>query len=102
LDETIFFNALPLEIVVQIVGKFIRELEGQLAARKITFDVSREAQQWLAKKGFDAVYGARPMGRLIQREIKDPLADEILFGALKQGGKVIVGLENDKLVFSGY
>ncbi len=102
LDETIFFNPLPMDVIVQIVGKFIRELEGQLAARKITFDVSREAQEWLAKKGFDAVYGARPMARLIQREIKDPLADEILFGALKQGGKVVIELKDDKLVFSGY
>ncbi len=102
LDETIFFNPLPLEVIVQIVGKFIRELEGQLASRKITFDVSAEAREWLARKGFDAVYGARPMGRLIQREIKDPLADEILFGALKQGGKVVVRLEDGKLTFSGY
>jgi ATP-dependent Clp protease ATP-binding subunit ClpA len=102
LDETIFFNSLPLEIIVQIVEKFIRELEVQLASRKITFEVSREAQEWLARKGFDAIYGARPMARLIQKEIKDPLADEILFGSLKQGGKVIIDLENDTLTFSGY
>ena len=102
MDETIFFNSLPLEIIVQIVEKFIRELEVQLASRKITFEVSREAQEWLARKGFDAIYGARPMARLIQKEIKDPLADEILFGSLKQGGKVIIDLENDTLTFSGY
>jgi ATP-dependent Clp protease ATP-binding subunit ClpA len=102
LDETVFFNALPIDIVVQIVGKFIRELEGQLAGRKITFEVSREAQEWLARKGFDPVYGARPMARLIQKEIKDPLADEILFGSLKQGGKVLVDLNGDSLGFSGF
>jgi ATP-dependent Clp protease ATP-binding subunit ClpA len=102
LDETIFFNALPLQIIIQIVEKFIRELEAQLASRKITFEVSCEAQEWLARKGFDAVYGARPMARLIQKEIKDPLADEILFGALKQGGKVTISLGGDALVFSGY
>jgi ATP-dependent Clp protease ATP-binding subunit ClpA len=102
LDETIYFNPLPLEIIVQIVEKFIRELEAQLASRKVTFEVSREAQEWLARKGFDAVYGARPMARLIQKEIKDPLADEILFGALKQGGRVEISLRDDQLHFSGH
>lgn len=99
LDDTVYFNPLPLSIIVQIVDKFIRELEQQLVSRQITFEVSREAQEWLAQKGFDPVFGARPMARLIQKELKDPLADEILFGALKTGGKVSVALRDGKLQF---
>ena len=99
LDETIYFSPLPLPVIVQIVGKFIRELEGQLTSRNITFDVSQAAQEWLANKGFDTVFGARPMARLIQKELKDPLADEILFGKLKQGGKVRIDLSDGKLTF---
>jgi ATP-dependent Clp protease ATP-binding subunit ClpA len=99
LDDTIYFSGLPLEVIVMIVGKFIRELEGQLTERGITFDVSQSAQEWLAKKGFDPVFGARPMARLIQKELKDPLADEILFGKLKGGGRVTIGLKDDLLTF---
>lgn len=99
LDDIIYFNSLPHEVIVQIVSKFIKELESQLATREVTFDVTRSAQEWLAKKGFDAVFGARPMARLIQRELKDPLADEILFGKLKGGGKVKVELDRDRLAF---
>lgn len=100
LDDTIYFGGLPLEVIVMIVEKFIRELESQLTERGITFDVSKEAQEWLAKKGFDPVFGARPMARLIQKELKDPLADEILFGKLKNGGRVVIGLQGEGLAFS--
>jgi ATP-dependent Clp protease ATP-binding subunit ClpA len=99
LDDTIYFSGLPLEVIVMIVGKFIRELEGQLTERGITFDVSQAAQEWLATKGFDPVFGARPMSRLIQKELKDPLADEILFGKLKGGGRVVIGLKDNLLTF---
>jgi ATP-dependent Clp protease ATP-binding subunit ClpA len=99
LDDIIYFSALPLEVIVEIVGKFISELESQLSDRGITFEVSSEAKEWLAKRGFDPVFGARPMARLIQKEFKDPLADEILFGKLKQGGKVSVELAKDTLRF---
>jgi ATP-dependent Clp protease ATP-binding subunit ClpA len=99
LDETVYFSPLPMPIIVQIVGKFIRELEEQLTGRGITFDVSQEAQEWLASKGFDTVFGARPMARLIQKELKDPLADEILFGKLKHGGRVGITLANGALSF---
>lgn len=100
LDEIIYFEPLPIEIVRHVVEKFVKELEHQLTARKITFEVSVEAKDWLAKKGFDPVLGARPMARLIQKEIKDPLADEILFGKLKGGGvvKIRLGTE-EKLEF---
>jgi ATP-dependent Clp protease ATP-binding subunit ClpA len=100
LDDTVYFNPLPMSIIVQIVGKFIKELEQQLVSRHITFEVSAEAQEWLAQRGFDPIFGARPMARLIQRELKDPLADEILFGGLKDGGKVKVSLSDGKLAFS--
>jgi ATP-dependent Clp protease ATP-binding subunit ClpA len=83
-----------------IVSKFIKELESQLSERAITFDVSQEAKEWLAKKGFDPVFGARPMARLIQKELKDPLADEILFGKLKNGGKVGISVDGDGLIFA--
>lgn len=99
LDDTIYFSSLPVEVIVQIVDKFIAELEAQLKERAITFDVSTAAKEWLGHKGFDPVFGARPMARLIQKELKDPLADEILFGKLKNGGTVRIDLKGDKLLF---
>ena len=99
LDEVVYFSALPMPVVIKVVDKFIGELEAQLRERKITFDVSESAKQWLAKKGFDPVYGARPMARLIQKELKDRLADEILFGALCDGGMVKISCRNGKLEF---
>jgi ATP-dependent Clp protease ATP-binding subunit ClpA len=99
LDETVFFVPLPLDVVKGIVGKFVRDLEIQLSDRKISFELSDDAKEWLAKRGFDPVLGARPMARLIQKELKDPLADEILFGKLKGGGKVTIRLQDDKLFF---
>jgi ATP-dependent Clp protease ATP-binding subunit ClpA len=70
------------------VDKFVRELEEQLRERKVSFELSAEARAWLAEKGYDPAFGARPLGRLIQVEVKDALADEILFGRLKTGGRV--------------
>jgi ATP-dependent Clp protease ATP-binding subunit ClpA len=99
LDETIFFSPLPLDVILLIVSKFIKELELQLKERRISFQVSDEAKKWLAQKGFDSVLGARPMARLVQKELKDPLADEILFGKLRDGGVVNIGLVDDKLNF---
>jgi ATP-dependent Clp protease ATP-binding subunit ClpA len=100
LDEIIYFQSLPFEIVETIVDKFIVELEQQLNARKITFTLSKEARAWLAEKGFDPQLGARPMARLIQKEVKDRLAHEILFGTLKKGGQVDIKREADQLTFS--
>ena len=82
-----------------IVEKFILQLEAQLAERKVAFTLDSEARVWLAKKGFDPVYGARPLARVIQQEVRNPLTDEILFGRLEHGGHVRIRLENDKLVF---
>ena len=100
LDETIYFNSLPKDIVGRIVDKFIGELEDLLCSRNVTFALSGSAREWLADRGFDPILGARPMKRLIQREIKDHLADEILFGSLKDGGKVHIDVEDGELQFS--
>jgi ATP-dependent Clp protease ATP-binding subunit ClpA len=100
LDGIIHFNALNEEIMKKVVDKFINELRGQLAAKKVTIELSSEARTWLAQNGHDPRYGARPLGRLIQNEIKDILADEILFGCLEKGGKVKIDVENSKLAFN--
>ncbi|UCE51097.1 MAG: ATP-dependent Clp protease ATP-binding subunit ClpA [Desulfobacterales bacterium] len=100
LDEVITFNALNLEIMEMIVDKFIAELNQQLVVKKVALTISPRLRTWLAKKGHDPAYGARPLGRVIQTEIKDTLSDEILFGRLINGGHVSVDMEDDKLAFS--
>ncbi|HZK98932.1 MAG TPA: ATP-dependent Clp protease ATP-binding subunit ClpA [Caulobacteraceae bacterium] len=100
LDATVSFKALPPEVIRMVVQKFILELEAQLADRHVTIETTDEAIDWLAKNGFDELYGARPLARVIQEEIKRPLADDILFGRLSKGGHVKVGLENGKLAFT--
>jgi len=99
LDEVINFNSLNLDIMKKVVDKFIKELNGQLAVKKITLTISNRVRTWLAKKGYDPQYGARPLTRVIQAEIKDALSDEILFGRMQKGGEVGIDLKNDKLVF---
>jgi ATP-dependent Clp protease ATP-binding subunit ClpA len=102
LDATITFGHLPKEVILMVVDKFVNELDVLLADKKVTIDLSPEAREWLAEKGYDEKYGARPMARVIQNEIKRPLADEVLFGTLVHGGHVDVDvdLENDKLVMT--
>jgi ATP-dependent Clp protease ATP-binding subunit ClpA len=101
LDETITFNALNLEIMEMIVDKFIAELNQQLGIKKVALTISPAVRTWLAKKGHDPTYGARPLSRLIQTEIKDKLADEILFGELKNGGFVSLDMIlGDQLSFN--
>jgi ATP-dependent Clp protease ATP-binding subunit ClpA len=99
LDETVYFSPLPMSVILQVVGKFIKELEVQLANRKVSIQVSEEAQEWFASKGFDTVFGARPMSRLIQKELKNKLADEILFGSLRDGGTVAIDCKDGELTF---
>ena len=101
LDATVKFSALSEDSIAKVVDKFIIQLEAQLSDRKILFEVSKAANTWLAKKGYDKSFGARPLARTIQEHIKKPLADEILFGKLKKGGLVKVGLDakKDKLTF---
>ena len=93
LDAVVPFGNLPPEVVVRVVEKFILELEMQLSDRNVIIDVSRKAMDWLVEKGYDMQMGARPMSRIIQENIKKPLADELLFGKLKGGGLVIVDLD---------
>jgi ATP-dependent Clp protease ATP-binding subunit ClpA len=90
LDGIIAFNGLSVEIMERIVDKFITEMEGQLAEKRVKLELSPAARLWLAERGYDPAFGARPLSRLIQTEIKDVLADEILFGRLQQGGLVCI------------
>ncbi|WP_394760888.1 ATP-dependent Clp protease ATP-binding subunit ClpA [Phenylobacterium sp.] len=99
LDAVVAFKSLTPEIIKQVVQKFIMQLEAQLADRHVTIETTDEAADWLAKNGFDELYGARPLGRVIQEHIKKPLADEILFGKLVKGGHVKVVLKDSKLSF---
>jgi ATP-dependent Clp protease ATP-binding subunit ClpA len=96
LDATVPFGNLPPEVVVRVVEKFILELEMQLSDRNVIIEVSRKAMDWLVEEGYDPQMGARPMARIIQENIKKPLADELLFGQLKGGGLVTVDLNKDK------
>jgi len=97
LDAWVPFKALDIDIIKLIVDKFINELNGQLAEKRVLVKLSEDAREWLAKNGFDARYGARPMARLIHEKIKQPLANEILFGKLVQGGSVLVSSKDDEL-----
>jgi ATP-dependent Clp protease ATP-binding subunit ClpA len=100
LDATISFQALSPETIGRVVDKFILQLEEQLADRNVTIELEPEAREWLAKKGYDKLFGARPLGRVIQEHIKKPLAEELLFGALVRGGVVHVALKEEKLAFT--
>ena len=99
LDAIVTFNSLSFETMETIVEKFIAQLEAQLAERRIAFTLTPEARAWLARKGYDPVFGARPLARVVQTEVRDPLTDEILFGRLEQGGTVTIAVEAEKLTF---
>jgi ATP-dependent Clp protease ATP-binding subunit ClpA len=98
LDAWVPFKALDMDVIKLIVDKFIKELNGQLAEKRVLVRLTEDARQWLAKNGFDARYGARPMSRLIHEKIKQPLANEILFGDLASGGSALVEVVGDDLV----
>ncbi len=99
LDAIIGFNGLNLDIMEQIVDKFMTEFAIQLTPKKVEITYADAARTWMAEKGYDPQYGARPLARVLQTEIKDALADEILFGRLVKGGKVKIDLKEDKLSF---
>ncbi|TMA44935.1 MAG: AAA family ATPase [Deltaproteobacteria bacterium] len=97
LDGWIAFSSLPMEVVERIVDKQIDELRVQLREKSVELELLPEARRWLADHGFSPQFGARPMARLIQTALKKPLAERILFGDLEKGGKVVLGVQDDKL-----
>jgi ATP-dependent Clp protease ATP-binding subunit ClpA len=100
LDAIVTFSSLTPQVMETIVEKFILQLEAQLAERTVSIVLEPEARAWLATKGYDPVYGARPLSRVIQTEVRDKLTEEILFGRLEKGGTVRIGLADDTLTFS--
>ncbi|HBA98679.1 MAG TPA: ATP-dependent Clp protease ATP-binding subunit ClpA, partial [Gammaproteobacteria bacterium] len=100
LSEIIYFNSLNEETIVYVVNKFLFELESALEDKKVSLVVSDAARKWFAKNGYDAKMGARPMSRLIEKEIRKPLADELLFGKLVDGGMVKVGIKKDAVTLN--
>jgi ATP-dependent Clp protease ATP-binding subunit ClpA len=100
LDAIVTFRSLTPAAMESIVEKFVLQLEGQLAERHVAITLMPEARTWLAVKGYDSKFGARPLGRVVQKEVRDPLTDEILFGQLEHGGTVTIGTADDHLTFS--
>ena len=100
LDSIVWFNHLSEEVILQVVDKFIIELQAQLDAKGVSLEVTQKAREYMAEKGYDKSMGARPMARLIQEELKRELAQELLFGTLANGGEVKVGLKDKKLTFT--
>jgi ATP-dependent Clp protease ATP-binding subunit ClpA len=100
LDAIVTFGALSPAAMETIVEKFVSQLEAQLAERRVAITLTPPARSWLATKGYDPKFGARPLGRVIQREVRDPLTDEILFGRLERGGTVTIGVDDDRLTFA--
>ena len=99
LDAVVTFDSLAPGVVETIVEKFVLQLETQLAERRVAITLDPDARRWLARKGYDPKYGARPLARLIQTEVRNPLTDEILFGELEHGGTVRISLADDALHF---
>ncbi len=97
LDAWVAFNQLSMENILLVVDKFVGEMRAQLVDKNVTIEITPEARKWLGKKGFDRLYGARPMARIIQQQIRHKLADELLFGKLEHGGSVIVDINNNEL-----
>jgi ATP-dependent Clp protease ATP-binding subunit ClpA len=100
LDAIVTFNALSSAAMETIIEKFVMQLEGQLADRHVAISLTPEARAWLAVKGYDPAFGARPLARVIQKEVRDRLTDEILFGKLEHGGTVTIGVDGDALTFT--
>ena len=97
LDAVISFAPLGREVILQVVEKFVLQLEAQLMDRGVSIELTRAAAEWIAEEGYDDKMGARPLGRVIQEHIKKPLAEELLFGKLAKGGVVQVGIKDGKL-----
>jgi ATP-dependent Clp protease ATP-binding subunit ClpA len=100
LDAWIQFNPLEMVHVERVVDKFVDELREQLVDKHVTLELTETARQWLARQGFDSLYGARPMARLIQQKIREPLAEAILFGELQGGGEAVAEIRDDDVVLT--
>ncbi|HET7451344.1 MAG TPA: AAA family ATPase, partial [Thermoanaerobaculia bacterium] len=100
LDAIVSFRPLTPAVMETIVEKFVRELEAQIAERKIAISLTPAARVYLAQKGYDPAFGARPLARVIQAELRDPLTEEILFGKLQHGGRVVVELADGRVTLS--
>jgi ATP-dependent Clp protease ATP-binding subunit ClpA len=99
LDTVVRFDSLSKEVISKIVDKELLEIENQLLEKDVRLNVDKAARKWIADHGYDETMGARPLGRLIQDEIKRALADELLFGKLQKGGLVSIGAKADELTF---
>ena len=95
LDAVVWFGKLAQSAILRVVDKFVMELEEQLDERDVTFDLTEAARAWLGERGYDSRFGARAMSRVLHEHLKEPLADEILFGRLEQGGRVQVDASED-------
>ena len=100
LDAIVTFRPLSAPVMEEIVEKFVLQLEQQLGERHVAITLTPEARSWLAVKGYDPVFGARPLARVVQTEVRDPLTDQILFGALEDGGTATIGVADDRLTFA--
>ncbi len=100
LDTIIQFKALDEKTILHVVNKFLMELDVQLESKHVTVKLDEDARAWLARNGYDKKMGARPTARLIQEQIKRPLAEELLFGKLNNGGTVLITVDNDRLKFA--
>lgn len=99
LDAIVPFNPLPMTVIEQVVDKFIHQLQRQLAGKKVTLAITPAARRWLAEKGYDEKFGARPLARLIESDVETPLADELLFGRLEKGGRVEIDVRDGAITF---
>jgi ATP-dependent Clp protease ATP-binding subunit ClpA len=99
LDEVVWFKNLTPDVMGRVVDKFVAELAAQLTARKVALELTDAARAWLAEKGYDPDFGARPLARVIQTELKDRISDELLFGTLVGGGRVRVDAAEGALRF---
>jgi ATP-dependent Clp protease ATP-binding subunit ClpA len=100
LDKTVTFKSLDQDVIAKVADKMLGELEIQLADRNVMISYTDAARRWIAQRGYDKLFGARPMARLIDEHIKGKLVDELLFGSLEKGGAVKVDVENEELVFA--
>jgi ATP-dependent Clp protease ATP-binding subunit ClpA len=99
LDETVRFAPLAPDVMGRVVDKFVREVAEQLSERKVEIELTEAARSWLAEKGYDPDFGARPLGRMIQVELKDRIVDDVLFGELSRGGRGRLDRLGQELIF---